>query len=210
MRPDPDRARAWLESELSRPEYHQQSLLERVLGWLDDRWDRLTAMAAGADELSTTVALALALGALALALVVVPRVRRTPKAATAERGVLRPGRVTADEHRAQAEAALGEGRFSDAVVEAMRALARRMVDRGVLDETPGSTAHEIAFALAEVFPDQQERLNDAAVVFDAVQYGDVAASREQASGLLRLHDELRVARADARGRAGATAAVAPR
>ena len=210
MRPDPDQARAWLESELSKPEYHQQSLVERLLDWLGGLWDRLTALASNADELSTSVALALALAALVLALLVVPRVRRTPKAPAGDRAVLRAGRVTADEHLARAQTALAESRYSDAVVEAMRALARSMVDRGILEETPGSTAHEIAVALADAFPEHRERLQDAALLFDAVQYGGAGASRDQATSLLALHDELRSARPGAAGHSAPGVAVAPR
>ena len=194
MRPDPDQARAWLESELARPEYHQQGLLERLQTWLDELWLRLAAAASGAGRLSTIVAVALALLLVVAALLVIPRIRRTPRLRDSDMGVLGGVRVTADERRRRAEQALAEGRCEDAVVEGMRALALRMVDRGVLEDTPGSTAHEIALTVAEAFPSERARLVGAAELFDAVQYGEGRASREQAQDVLDLIDELRRAR----------------
>lgn len=194
MRPDPDQARSWLESELSKAEYHQQSLLERLQAWLMELWAHLTAAASGASGLSMAAAVTLALVVIALACVVVPRIRRTPAVRRDHKAVLHPQQVSADEHRSRAEAALAAGDYAEAVVEAMRALARRMVDRGVLEETPGSTAHEIAVAVAEAFPAEKPRLLTAAGLFDAVQYGGESATAEQASSILALHDDLRRAR----------------
>ncbi|HEX6874206.1 MAG TPA: DUF4129 domain-containing protein [Nocardioidaceae bacterium] len=191
MRPDPDQARAWLESELARPEYHQQGLLERLQTWLDELWLRLAAAASGAGRLSTVVAVVLALLLIVAALLVLPRIRRTPAPGGDSMAVLGGERVGADERRRRAEEALAEGRWEDAVVEAMRALALRMVDRGVLEDTPGSTAHEIALTVADAFPSERARLVGAAELFDAVQYGGGRASREQAQDVLDLNDELR-------------------
>jgi len=198
-----------VEAELSKPEYHQQGLLDRFAGWLQGLWDELALAAAGAGELSSFVAVTLALLVVALALVVVPRIRRTPVVRSESGGVLQDRRATAEQLRSRAQAAFSEGRHSDAVVEAMRALARRMVDRGVLEETPGSTAHEIAVAVAGAFPAERSRLLAAAEVFDAVQYGGSTASQEQAASLLAVYDDLRLARPAGRDLASPSAAAVP-
>lgn len=199
-----------MEAELSKPEYHQEGLLDRFVAWLEGLWDELARAAAGASGLSTLVTVALALLLVVLALVVAPRIRRTAVLRSEAGGVLQDRRATAEELRSRAQAAFAEGRHSDAVVEAMRALARRMVDRAVLEETPGSTAHEIAVAVADAFPAERARLRDAAEAFDAVQYGGSAASREQAASLLAVYDDLRHARPAGRDLASPPAAAVPR
>jgi hypothetical protein len=210
VRPDPDQASTWVEAELSKPEYHQQGLLDRFVAWLQELWDELARAAAGAGELSTLVAVTLALLVVALALVVMPRIRRTPVVRSVSGGVLSDRRATAEQLRSRAQEAFAEGRHSDAVVETMRALARRMVDRSLLEETPGSTAHEIAVAVAGAFPGERPRLLDAAEVFDAVQYGGSAASKEQAASLLAVYDDLCHARPAGRDLATPSAAAVPR
>ena len=65
-----------------------------------------------------------------------------------------------------------------------------MVERGTLDATPGSTAHELATRLAARFPAQASGLVTAADLFDAVLYGDHPASREDARSVLALDDVL--------------------
>ena len=87
--------------------------------------------------------------------------------------------VTAAELRARAERALAEGRFADALVDAFRAVAVRQVERGRIDDLPGATAHEVAGALAEAFPEQRADLDRCAALFDLVLYGGrpAAASR---------------------------------
>jgi hypothetical protein len=210
VRPDPDQARSWLEAELARPEYHQQSMLDRLVAWAVGIWDRLAGAAAGADPLSTYVAVGLALLMVVFAFVVVPRIRRTPAPSSDRRAVLRGEPATSREHRARAEAALARGHFPDAVVEAVRAIARDMVDRGVLADESDSTAHEIALGVGDAFPAQRGRLLAAADLFDAVQYGSEPASREQAIEMLAVHEELRRARPVVPARTGATVGTAPR
>jgi len=193
LRPEPGPARAWLERELSHAEYHQESLTDRLLRLFGRLLDWVTTRASGAGGLSFSVAVVVAVVALAVALAVLPRLRRTPLAES-DRSPLSVGPTTATEHRARAEAALADGDPARAVVEAMRALARRMVDRGVLDDLPGSTAHEIAASLGSAFPERRERLARAADSFDAVQYGDGSALPEEARELLDLEADLRRAR----------------
>jgi len=188
--PSPDDAGSLLRRELLHPAYHDRDVLQQIL----DRIDRLVTgvvdAAAGTPPLSTFAAmvafllLALALGAL------VSRARRTARRAR-DRSVLPTDRTTtAAELRARAERALAEGRAAEAVVDGFRALTVRQVERGLLDDRPGATAHEVATALAAAHPEQRPLVAGTARLFDEVRYGDRPASAAQARRVLDLDEAL--------------------
>jgi Domain of unknown function (DUF4129) len=188
--PGPDEARELLQRELVRPEYHDRSVVEEILDWIDRFVNATIDAATGAPPLSTFFAmvafllLALGLGWL------LSRARGTARIAR-DRSLLQPGEVvTAAELRRRAEQAVGDGRHADAVVEGFRALAVRQVERGRLDDLPGATAHEVAVALGAAYPDARASVDGTAALFDAVRYGDRPATREQAVGVLQLDDAL--------------------
>lgn len=188
--PSADEARSWLRRELLHPEYHQQNLIQQVLTWLERQINRGLAAADQAPPLSTfaamvvVVLLAVGLGWL------VSRARRTARTREDARAVLTDEKVTAAELRARAEASLTAGRHADALVDGFRALTVRQVERGRLDDSPGATAHEVATALGTTYPHQRPRVDDSAMLFDSVLYGDRPATRDQATGVLELDDEL--------------------
>lgn len=210
IKPGPGPARSWVEQELSRREYHQ-SLVEQLLGWLQELWERLQGSALDASPLSTGAAvLALAVVAV-LAGLLVSRARREPSRQVSRDGVLGPGTVSAERHREAALAALAGGSFGEAVVEAFRAVAARAVERGLLQERPGLTAHELAEALAPVFPVHAPALRGAATRFDLVFYGGEQSSEADARTVLDLDEALRRTRpATPVGRHDDLAAVVPR
>ncbi len=192
--PSSDEARSLLRRELLHPEYHQQNVVEQLVGWLGRQIDRGLNAAAQAPPLSTfaaMVAFVLLAGGLAWLL---SRARRTATLDGGTRPVLTGGAVSAADLRVRAEAALAAGRYRDAVVDGFRALAVRQVERGRLDDTPGATAHEVADALASTYPHQRGRVDESARLFDLVLYGDRPAGPEQAAGVLALDDELAVLR----------------
>ena len=78
-----------------------------------------------------------------------------------------PARSAAD-HRADAGRALAAGDADTAVLEAYRAVARSAVERTLLDDLPGRTAHEVSVSLGPVFPASARTLAAAADAFDAV------------------------------------------
>jgi hypothetical protein len=195
IRPQPDEARSWLERELSRPEYHQ-SLVDRFLSWLGDLWDRLTQGALEASPLSTAAA-ALVLAVLAvLVTLVLSRVRREPSRAGTGGSARIGSELSPDDHRSAARSALADGAADLALVEAFRALAARAVQRGLVEERPGLTAHELASDLRPVFPDHADDLDHASALFDLVFYGDLPATAADAQRVLDLDDLLRRARPD--------------
>ncbi|MGL4743152.1 MAG: DUF4129 domain-containing protein [Dermatophilaceae bacterium] len=196
MRADPPldptspEARDWLEEELRKGIYQEQpGLLDRVLNWIDDLLSADTAGGPGLPAWSVTVAVVIVLAVVALVLArTLRRDRRMTSAATA--GVLDGPARSAAEHRDQARRALAVGDADTAVVEGYRAVARAAVERAVLDDLPGRTAHEVAVALAPAFAAHTTGLTDAADVFDAVHYGHRAATRAQAEDVLALDGEI--------------------
>lgn len=188
--PSGDEARSLFERELVRPEYHQRDVFQQILDWLDRLVGGTIDAAADAPPLSTFAAmvafllLALALGWL------LTRARRTARVARGREAVLTDEIVSARELRARAEQALAEERFADAVVDGFRAIAVRQVERGLLDDLPGATAHEVAVAVGAAHPGQRQRVDSTAVLFDSVRYGDRPASAAQAVGVLELDDAL--------------------
>jgi hypothetical protein len=201
VRPDPDQARAWLERELARPEY-RRGLLERFVSWLSDLWDRLTGMTVGSSPLSTATAIVLLVLLLVLIGVVATRLRREPAVRRDGAVLLAAAATSPEEHRARAETALREGRFDHALVEAFRALASRSLRRGLVEERPALTAHELAADLTVAFPDHVPRLAGAADLFDRVFYGHQQATADDATGVLALDDALRTARPASRTPSG--------
>ncbi len=193
--PSGDEARSLLRRELADPDYVSDDLLRRVLDWIGRQVDGGVEGARDIPSLTwfalTVVVVSLVGGLAHLA----SRARRTARRPGGREGRVLGGEVvSAGELRARAELALAEGRHADAVVDGFRALARRQVERGRLEDSPGVTAHEVAAVLAREYPQQHDRTAAGADLFDAVMYGERPASREQAVAVLDLDLELAGAR----------------
>ncbi len=187
--PSPGEARTWLGRELARPEYHDRELVQQFLAWVDRFVGSSLDAAAGSPPLSALAAIVVFL-ALSLALAwLLSRARRT--AGTRRSGdVLAARRISADELRARAVQAHAEGHHRDAVVDGFRAMAVRQVERGELEDLPGTTAHEVALAVGGAHPEQRDRVAAGAALFDAVLYGERTPSFTQAAEVLALDDVL--------------------
>jgi hypothetical protein len=185
--PTSAQAREWLEAELRKGIYREQpGLLERLADWLGEL---LGGTVTGGAFPAWTVGLAVALGLAVVALVVARSVRAERRMTGPRReGVLDGPTRTADEHRAAARAALASGDADTAVLEAYRALARSAVERTLLDDLPGRTAHEVAVALVPVFPASAGPLAASADAFDAVRYGHRPADLDTARAVVALED----------------------
>ena len=190
--PTSPEAREWLEDELRKGIYHEQKgLLERLWDWLMG----LLNTTGNASFPAWTVLVAVAVGAAVVGLVLW-RTLRAERSMTGPRraGVLEGPARTAAEHRTAARAALERGDTETAVLEAYRALARSAVERTLLDDLPGRTAHEVAVALGPVFPASAASLAHAADTFDAVRYGRRAATVESARAVIDLDASLSTTR----------------
>lgn len=194
--PDRDEARRLLEEELASGDYRlQQSFVERVWQWflrlLPDE-----ALGGPLPPWATAVVIVLVLLAV-LAVVAYATRDRWRTVAGSGRGagaVLDGVRRSAEEYRAAAHAALDGGDHDTAVLEGYRAIAAGAIERTLIDDRPGSTAHEIAVQLGGVLPEHGMPLLAAAGHFDAVRYGDRGADREQAVQVLDLEESVRGSR----------------
>jgi hypothetical protein len=188
--PTGDEAREELRRELLLPEYNQENPVLRFLDWLS-RWLDEGLRRAGETDPLVVAAAMVVLVALALAVLwLLSRARHDRGRRSAGEGVLDDVRAGADELRAAAEAALAEGRLSDAFADAFRALAVRQVERGRLADLPGLTAREIATTLAGDHPGREEALRRAASGFDEVVYGERSLPEDRVREVLSLDDDL--------------------
>jgi len=192
--PSADEARSELRRELLHPEYHRQNLLQEIMDWLERKVGGGLERASHTPPLSTFMAMVVLVLVVAALAWLVSRARRTAHEKDEKQAVLTEERVTADELRARAEAALAAGRFEETVVEGFRAVATRQVERGRLANAPGATAHEVADALAREYGAMADDVHHSARLFDEVLYGDRPATREQAESVLALDDGLVVRR----------------
>lgn len=187
-------ARRWAEEEVSKKAYQPPEpswwdrFNERVWGWIAEH---LSEIFRGSDTLRTVVIVLAALLVLGLVLVVVRYVRRRPRlprTATSSRTevVVTGAPQSARELRAEAENRFAAGDHDAAVIAAVRALARRAIERSLLADEPSLTAHEVAVELAERFAGHRVELLAAADLFDAVAYGDRHASASAARAVIDL------------------------
>jgi len=101
---------------------------------------------------------------------------------------------TAQEHRRRAEEYAAAGRYAEAVRERMRAIARELESRGLLEPRPGRTAGELAREAGQVVPDLAADLRQAAAVFDEIWYGGRAATPGADATLRAVDQRVRQAR----------------
>ncbi|MFE9564529.1 DUF4129 domain-containing protein [Streptomyces sp. NPDC006487] len=186
-------AREAARRELSKPAYHQNDpgLLQRALNrfweWVGDLFDR----ASGATPGGTLGLLAIALFALLLVAALWWRLGAPGRTAARAPGTLFDDGVrSAADHRAAAGALAGEGRWSEAVQERMRAVVRSLEERTLLDPRPGRTADEAAAEAAVTLPSHATALRAAARTFDDVTYGAHPATPEMYATLTTLDQAL--------------------
>lgn len=185
-------AREAARDELSKPAYHENDpgLLQRALNgfweWVGDLFDR----ASGATPGGPLGLLAIALFALLLFAALWWRLGAPSRSASRAAALFDDGVRSAADHRATAEALAGEGRWSEAVQERMRAVVRSLEERTLLDPRPGRTADEAAAEAAVSLPSHATALRTAARTFDDVTYGAHPATPEMYATLTTLDQAL--------------------
>lgn len=190
--PEPGTAHDWLRRELLGADY-RPSPLERVRGWFSHLFDQAQSGTGSLAGLGGPLLLLLALLVMAGIAFLVLRLRRNPRGGPEVESVFGDLRRTAVEHRALARAAFDGGRWDEAVVEGMRALTARLVERRLVDDVPAATAHEVTTLATPSFPSYQQQLATAARVFDETRYGDRRATRDRARAMLDLERALHAA-----------------
>lgn len=192
VEPEPDEAREWLITELSKPSYQaaQPTLLDRISQAIGEWFNSLT-LPDGPPGAGLAVVLGLVVAGIVIALLIfgLPRLNRRSRVTGALFGD--DDDRDAATMRRDAAAAAARGDHTLAVAEQFRAIARELAERLVVTTFPGTTARGFAQQAGTVFAAEQTRLFEAAVVFDAVRYLGAAGTAAQYDELVSLDTELR-------------------
>lgn len=170
--PDISRARArqLARRELARPEY-KPSLLSRLGHDLEHWLSSLASHSAGGSP--SWIGVVLLVIAIAAVLAIVFYLGRSARNSRrpADLAVLNDRQRTAAEHRQAADALAAGGRYGDAIVERVRAIAVELETRQILAPRPGRTAAELSAEAGRLIPAEATALRSAAQLFDDVRYG---------------------------------------
>jgi hypothetical protein len=200
--PGRDAAREAAQRELSDPVYGaaEPSWPQRALDWLLERLGEL--LRAAADVSPGGYGGLIVLGALILLAVIGIRLRlgRVRRIAGGDRPLFAGGPRSAADHRRTADEHAGRGEWADAVRERLRAIARGLEERDLLDQRPGRTAGETAADAGRLLPALAADLRAAATAFDEVSYGGREATAATDEQLRALDDAVRATRPEAAAR----------
>jgi hypothetical protein len=181
--------------ELSKAIYHRNSdplavRAVRGFGHLIDRALNAALHHAPAGSFGA-LAIVLIVGVIAVFSLVGWRVG-VPRRAASHGVVLPAGRpAAAADHRRLAAQAAAESNWRIAVVERMRAIARELEERSVLEPRAGRTATELADEAGRLLPHGREALRAAADIFNQVAYGDRAAQARDVEVMVAADDLVR-------------------
>jgi Domain of unknown function (DUF4129) len=189
LSPTPAQARSWLEHELHGSDY-QSPWLDSLGRWISALVDKILQGAGHVAGLSPAITVLIAFAVIAVLVWALPKVRRERVVEATDGAVLDDVRITPGHYRELAAQAMKDGRYDDAVLDGFRAIAKDMSERGVLDDAPGRTAHEVSLALTTPFPDHADRLVRAADLFDSVRYGHRSSNAYHGEQVHDLDTEL--------------------
>lgn len=164
--------------------------LQALFGKIDDALSKASRVVPG-GTLGVVVLLLLVAGLIAL---IIWRVR--PGGSKALGGDLfsTGASLTADGHRKRAEEAAASGRWAEAVRERLRAVARELEARGVVDPRPGRTADELAREAGLAVPTIAAAMLRGTRVFDDVWYGGREADASSYATLVEVDTTVRDSR----------------
>lgn len=191
--PDPDQAREWAEKELADPAYQaaEPTLIDRasqaVARFLNDLLE--VPQTDGWGPTVFVVLGVLVVAAIAVGILIWGRPRASVRAVPAARALFDDDDTrSADELRAEAEAAAQRDAWDDAVVLRFRAVARGLSERGLVDPPPGATVRAFARAASDALPALSTGLETAATTFDDVRYLRRPGTRERYALIVDLDD----------------------
>lgn len=200
--PDGDEARRWAEEELANPRYADAEptwfdLLARdIARFLVDLFSGDNGAAAGPTAL--IVVSLIVVGALVVALIIWGRPRRARAVRRRDTGLLgADDDRTAAELRADAERSARGGDWDEATILRFRALARGLLERDIIDPSPGATAQAIAREVGSVFADESAAVRSAALSFDDVRYLRHPSDAERYAAIAATDDRLSARRLEA-------------
>jgi hypothetical protein len=109
------------------------------------------------------------------------------------RSVLGGTARTAEDYRLSAARFADAGDYGEAIVEAVRAIAAELEERGILRPRLGRTANELAIEAGGELPELAADLRSATGLFDDVRYGDRPGTQAGYELVRRLDARVRTA-----------------
>lgn len=184
------------ERELSKPGYQQAQppWWVRPVQWLLHEigrlWDSLASATGGSAALAVIL-----IGVAALVVVAVwrlgPGARRKRTHSVSFDGETE---LAAAAHRSAAESFAANGQWAEAVRERLRAIARDLEERALVDRRPGRTSFELAAEGGRALPACAAMLREAADLFGAIWYGSAVATAEDYRRLVEIDRGVQQAR----------------
>ncbi|GAA1467492.1 DUF4129 domain-containing protein [Microbacterium thalassium] len=173
--PDGDEGRRWAERELADPVYDEarptafDRFAQAVGEWFANLFQVDVPGGVGATFALVAAGIVIVVIVAAFLIWGVPRRSRRAHARTLALFDEDDARSAA-QLRADAADAAARERWDEAIVLRFRALARGVVERGVVSTPPGATVHAFARAAGRVFPACAGDLERSATAFDDVRY----------------------------------------
>lgn len=199
--PDGDEARRWAEQELADPRYADAKptwfdLIARDIGrFLADLFSADNGASVGPSAL--IIVSIIVFGALVAALIIWGRPRRSQSVRVPRGGLLgAEDDRSAAQLRTDADRAARAQDWDEATILRFRALARGLLERDLIDPSPGATAQAIAREVSAVFPVESDPVRRAAVSFDDVRYLRHPATAERYAELAATDERLSSLRPD--------------
>jgi hypothetical protein len=193
-----DQARELARRELQKQIYHRDepSFLDRILRKISDWISSLLNHAPGdhSGGTSWTALIVLLVLLILVAAAVWWRIGNVQGSAAERDALLDDRPTTAKDHRAAAERHAAAGEWPEAIRERLRAIARDLEERVIVEPRPGRTADELASEAGEALPDHAEELATGVRIFDDVWYGGRTGDAEGYQRLTDLDRRLRSAR----------------
>jgi hypothetical protein len=195
---DRDQARELARRELQKQIYHRDepSFIDRILRKISDWISSLLNHTPGdhSGGMSWTALIILLVLLILVAAAVWWRIGNLQGSAAERDALLDDRPTTAKDHRAAAERHSAAGEWPEAIRERLRAIARDLEERVIVEPRPGRTADELASEAGEALPDHAEELATGVRIFDDVWYGGRTGDAEGYQRLTDLDRRLRSAR----------------
>jgi hypothetical protein len=194
-----DAARELARRELQKPIYQRDkpSFLDRILNkindWLNSLFGHTPGEHAGGGW-GWTALVVLVVLLILVAAAVWWRLGNVRRSAAERTSLLDDAHTTAEDHRTAAERHAAAGEWPEAIRERLRAIARDLEERVIVEPRPGRTADELAAEAGAALPDHAEELAAGVRIFDDVWYGGREGDAEAYGRLTELDRRLRAAR----------------
>jgi hypothetical protein len=194
-----DQARELARHELRKSPYHRDepSFLDRMLRKIDDWLNHLFGHTPGQHTgggWSWTALVVLVVLLVLVAAAVWWRLGNVRRNAAGRTGLLEDAATTAADHRTTAERHAAAGEWPEAIRERLRAIARDLEERVIVQPRAGRTADELASEAGAALPDHAEELAAGVRIFDDVWYGGRRGDADGYRRLTELDERLRAAR----------------